>query len=101
MSNMNPYMPLTEEQKNDKDISKKKIAELIKTTKENARSLLSSNDGIKYKTQLAENIVGITKLLFVGPVNPDPVKDGFYLRATINKLGVMYDLMEDIEHDAE
>ena len=66
---------------------------------DNAKHLLSSEWGIKYKNDLEATKDALIRYCLRN-VNPDPVKDAFMLRTALAKLAVIYDILERIETDA-
>jgi hypothetical protein len=78
---------------------KKKLDEQLKKVSDGARHILSSEWGAKYIQDLEETRDMLVKHM-INNVNLDPVKDAFAVRAALNKLAVVYDLLEGIKADA-
>lgn len=95
----NPFAPKTEKEIKDKEKVKKEIELRIKTIATIGQRILSSPDGISYKQELEKQRDSILKLMIL-TVDPDPLKDAFFVRACLNKLSVVYALLESVERDA-
>ena len=95
----NPFRNISKEELLKREADKKLIADKIKVVAEIGNKLLASPDGIKYKQELEKQRDEIIKLA-IRTVDPDPIKDSFFTRACLNKLSVLYGLLESITKDA-
>ncbi len=95
---MNPFKIDLKEAEKEKE-NKRKSDELLKECSENAKRILSSEYGAKYIKDLEETKEALIKHM-IQNANPDPVKDAFATRAILNKLAVIYGILEGISSDA-
>ena len=96
----NPFSRETPDEVKKREASKKTIEEKIKAVTAIGQKILASPEGERYRWELAHQRDEIIKLA-IRTVDPDPIKDAFFLRACMNKLGVLYGLLDSIEADAK
>jgi len=96
----NPFSRETPDEVKKREASKKAIEDKVKAVVEIGKKVLASPDCEKYKWELLHQRDEIIKLA-IRTVDPDPIKDAFFLRACMNKLGVLYGLLDSIEADAK
>ena len=96
----NPFHKLTREEQLDEKKALQEINARVKAVAEIGKRILRSPDGQKYQEGLEKALKEIIKILFTTPANPDPMKDAYFLRITVNQLGQLYNLLELVKSDA-
>ena len=96
----NPYKSLTDRERVRKDLEKKHLEKKIKDIASLGKKILSTKDYIRYK-KMVEDIIFEAIKMMIKNVNPDPIKDGFFLRCTLNKLDAFLMLVDLPEMDAK
>ena len=94
----NPFRPLTEEEKTDRESQKKAIAESIEATLKSASECLDDPKFRKYR----EDYEALRKDVFeklAEPMYPDPIQDAHYLRSCINSVLVLGRLLDGPKKD--
>jgi len=83
-----------------KEQEKRDIETRLKTLKESATHILSSQDAAKYKKDMENATRQIIGLMMTN-TEPDPVKYSFFCKTCLAKLSVYYGILEEIEADAK
>ena len=96
----NPFRNPTTEEAEAKARQEKEIKDKIKVVTDKGRRVVSSSDFQDYKKDLQGATQDIIKLMINHP-NPDPVKDAFFLRTCLAKIGALMMLTEAPERDAK
>ena len=79
--------------------TKEEIDSKIKYLSDLGRKCLNNPDFIKYRDECIDQKDKIIKLMIVN-VNPDPIKDAYFLRACLNKLSALFEILELPKDDA-
>lgn len=97
---LNPFRNPSKEELAKKEAEKSALEESLRSTTEIARQILASSDGKKYREKIKIDLKTLTETLLKVCAD-DPIKDAYFMRACLNKISVHYDLLKDIEKDAE
>lgn len=98
---MPKFRKKTEDEIKREQENKEEIRKRINLMSDNARALLASEQGFRYRESIDKGIRDTIKILYSTPANPDPIKDAYFLRNTTNKIGHLCELLEEIRHDAK
>lgn len=95
----NPFRNRTKEEIAKMAEEKRAIDAMLANAKESATHILSSGRGAKYVRDLENTKDALVRYL-IKNVNPDPLKDAFFLRTSLAKLSGIMDLLDNMEADA-
>jgi hypothetical protein len=100
MPKRNPFEPLTIQEQLDIENRKKALAAQMETTAKLAAECLDDpkfqkyrDEFIRMRTEVFENMKQ--------PIDADPIKDAYYLRACINTIIVLNQILEKPQKDAK
>ena len=97
-SKKNPYEPLSKEEIAKREKDKKALEKKIKDIAELGAKCLAHEDFQKYRAELQVTKDEIIRLM-IKNVDPDPIKDAFFLRACLNKLDALFMIEDMIQKD--
>lgn len=95
----NPFRNPSRKEVIEQETERKRIDAKITSLAESARRCLDNEDFKRYREEFVKAEREINKMM-IENVNPDPVKDAYFLRACLNKLSVIYQLTDMVEKDA-
>ena len=101
MRGLDHFTPLTEDQAKKKAEELKAISDHIKKVSGLAQDCLHDNKFKKYRTEYEKLQEEILTFMYEYPANPDPIQDAFFLRACINKLGMLREILKMISKDVK
>lgn len=95
----NPFRNRSKEEELKRAEERSKLNEQLSKAIANATHILSSEWGAKYVKDLTDTRDALIRYC-IKTVNPDPVKDAFMIRAVLNKLAILYEILDNIQSDA-
>ncbi len=101
MSGLSHFTPLTAEQIKKKQDELQAIQDHLKKVTHLAQECLVDTKFKKYKTEYEKVEEELLTFMYDYPANPDPIQDSFFLRACINKLGMLREMLKMISKDVK
>lgn len=96
----NPYEPLSEDEKLQRDSDKKAIADSIRSVVVTASECLDDPKFKKYREEYEKLRKEVYEKLN-SPIDQDPVNDAYYLRSCINTILILGRLLERVVADSK
>lgn len=101
MPGLDHFKPLTPDQIKKKQEELAAMQEHYKKVSRLAQECLSDPKFKKYRTEYEALQEELLTFMYDYPANPDPMQDAFFLRASINKLGVLREILTMISKDVK